>query len=351
MATFLATISGMFKIHSIPSGISKAQVIESTCPFDWESRIETVKIPSGDAENEKFSMMPLPVLIIHYSDQAKEIASEGQVVSLNGTFLVKPLDETADDNIHGAPFRLEIMSQQLIGFPGDPYAEEYSTALPHAAPPYITVLGYSGHCSVPDGILPDGPRMKSFELKTAVYDSKATSANKIANFSLRCYIANTPRWRAFKMPKINTSLLVSGKLIGYSTLNSKICIALLLDSFCYVPSGPRAFSNASQQDAAPVGFDGNIIKIEDDIPTKRKNDGWGYMPTTKKQTSKPIGKKIKLGPMNMDPNRFVLDKEDTDRINEELGLIVHENGEKEAVDDSNEKPDYKLQETILGKSS
>jgi hypothetical protein len=154
--------------------------------------------------------------------------------------------------------------------------------LPPPQPGVLQAIGLCTRTSVPSE--PDEHRLRSFELRTTVYD-RNSSDNHSTSFGVRCYLPAGPRFQATPVPERNALMAVAGEIIGVHGESGVIAILLHELIFLSARGQKRPWGNDPDTTSSGSGS----------TPRKRRAwDAWGSRSGQK-------GKQQALGPSSPTP--------------------------------------------------
>jgi hypothetical protein len=135
--------------------------------------------------------------------------------------------------------------------------------LPPPQPGVLQAIGLCTRTSVPPD--PSESRLRSFELRTTVYDRSSTD-NHSTSFCVRCYLPPGPRFQATPIPERNALIAVAGEVIGVHEESG--AIAILLHELIFL---------SARGQKRPGGNDPNTTSPgSGSTPRKRRAwDAWG----------------------------------------------------------------------------
>ncbi|KAI5817838.1 hypothetical protein BZA77DRAFT_27294 [Pyronema omphalodes] len=198
------------------------------------------------------STMPMEGTLIHWSQDLQDLLLENSLCSVHGHFI----SYNATDS-NGTDAEWKVTSFLCFPFPGNPDDEEYLSKLPNPQP---AVLQGTGICVKTFPITrPDDTHLRSFELKTTVYD-RSNKDNHSATFSIRCYFPTRGRFTATPLPDRNAIVAVCGEIVG--THIESGTVAILLSDMTFL--SPRNTMTRGS-DTSPTGSPGK----------KRAWEAWG----------------------------------------------------------------------------
>jgi hypothetical protein len=157
-------------------------------------------------------------------------------------------------------FRM-VRSLLCVRFPGNPDDDDYMNRLPPPQPAALQAIGLCTRTLVPSN--PDENRLRSFELRTTVYDRSSTD-NHTTSFCVRCYLPAGPRFAATPVPERNALMSVAGEIIGVHEESG--VIAILLHELIFLSARGQKRSGAT---------DPNATSSPATPRKKRAWDAWG----------------------------------------------------------------------------
>jgi hypothetical protein len=135
--------------------------------------------------------------------------------------------------------------------------------LPPPQPGVLQVIGLCTRTLVPSDL--NESHLRSFELRTTVYDRSSTDSNS-TSFCIRCYLPAGPRFQATPVPERNALIAITGEVIGVHQESG--VIAILLHELIFL---------SARGQKRPGGNDPNTTSLgSGSTPRKRRAwDAWG----------------------------------------------------------------------------
>lgn len=114
----------------------------------------------------------------------------------------------------------------MYRYPGDPESDDYLSHCPDPQLASLNVIGIVGKSREPKDT--SGNNLRSFELKTSVYEGKENSSE----YSILCLYPYTPRFKNTPCPNRHALVSVFGQIIGLNETSTSL--VLLIDDIVFL---------------------------------------------------------------------------------------------------------------------